>query len=75
MATQTPKGHCSIKQKEQHIMLRSQTGVEHVDIDSAWQTVRENIDISTEESLGYCELKKHKPLFDEGCSILLHQSK
>jgi hypothetical protein len=32
-----------------------------VEINSAWETIRENIKISANESLGYCELKKHKP--------------
>jgi hypothetical protein len=31
--------------------------------------------MSAKESLGYSELKKHKPWFDEGCSKLLHQRK
>jgi hypothetical protein len=30
-----------------------------VEINSAWETIRENIEISAKESLGYCELKKH----------------
>jgi hypothetical protein len=30
-----------------------------VDINSAWETVGENIRISAKESLGYYELKKH----------------
>jgi hypothetical protein len=34
-----------------------------------------NIKISAKESLGYYELKKHKPWFDEGCSTLLDQRK
>jgi hypothetical protein len=38
-----------------------------VEINSAWETIRENVIISGEESLGYLELKKHKPWFDEGC--------
>jgi hypothetical protein len=38
-----------------------------VEINSAWETIRENI--------GYFELKQHKPWFDEGCSKLLHQRK
>jgi hypothetical protein len=46
-----------------------------VEINSAWETIRENITISAKESLGYCELKKHKPWFDEGCSKLLDQRK
>jgi hypothetical protein len=43
-----------------------------VDINSARETIRENITISVKESLDYCELK-HKSLFDEGCSKLLDQ--
>jgi hypothetical protein len=32
-----------------------------VDINRAWETIRENIKISAKESLGYYELKTHKP--------------
>jgi hypothetical protein len=46
-----------------------------VEINSAWETIRENIKISAKESLGYFELKKHKPWFDERCSKLLDQMK
>jgi hypothetical protein len=46
-----------------------------VKINSAWETIGENIKISAKESLGYIELKKHKPWFDEGCSKLLDQRK
>jgi hypothetical protein len=46
-----------------------------VEINSAWETIRENINISAKESLGYFELKKHKPWFDKGCSKLLDQRK
>jgi hypothetical protein len=46
-----------------------------VEINSAWETIRENIKISAKESLGYFEFKKHKPWFDKGCSKLLDQSK
>jgi hypothetical protein len=41
-----------------------------VDIDRAWETIRENIKIFAKGSLGYYELK-NKPLFDEECSKLL----
>jgi hypothetical protein len=41
--------------------------VTEVEINSAWETMKENIKISAKESLGYFELKKHKPWFDEGC--------
>jgi hypothetical protein len=37
--------------------------------------IRENTKISAIESLGYYELRKHKPWFDEGCSKLLDQIK
>jgi uncharacterized protein YaaR (DUF327 family) len=46
-----------------------------VDSNSAWETIRENIKISAKESLGYFELKKHKPWFNEGCSELLDDRK
>jgi restriction endonuclease S subunit len=46
-----------------------------VDINSAWETTRENIKMSVRNSLGYFELKKHKPWFNEGCSKLLDQRK
>jgi hypothetical protein len=46
-----------------------------VDINRALGTIRENIKISPKESLGYYELKKHKPWFDEGCLELLDQRK
>jgi hypothetical protein len=39
-----------------------------VEINSAWETIRENIKISAKEKQGYFELKKYKPWFDEGCS-------
>jgi hypothetical protein len=40
-----------------------------------WEMIRENIKTSAKESLGYYELKKHKPWFDEECSQLLDQRK
>jgi hypothetical protein len=46
-----------------------------VEIKSAWEIIRENITISAKESLRYCELKKHKPWFDQRCSKLVDQRK
>jgi hypothetical protein len=43
-----------------------------VNINRAWETIREYIQISAKESLGYYEMK---PWFDEGCSRLLDQRK
>jgi hypothetical protein len=36
-----------------------------MEINSARETIREDTKISVKESLGYYELKKHKPCFDE----------
>jgi hypothetical protein len=44
-----------------------------VEINSVWEMIRENINISDKESLGYCELKKHKQWFDEACSKVVDQ--
>jgi hypothetical protein len=46
-----------------------------VNINRSRETIRENITILAKESLGYYELKKHKPWFNKGCSRLLHQRK
>jgi hypothetical protein len=46
-----------------------------VNINRAWETIRENIKIPAKESLGCYELKKHKTWFDEGCSELLDKRK
>jgi hypothetical protein len=46
-----------------------------VEINTIWETIRENIKISPKESLGYYEPKQHKPWFDEGYSELLDQRK
>jgi hypothetical protein len=46
-----------------------------VGVNKAWETIRENIKIPAKKSLGYCELKKHKPWFEEDYSELLDQRK
>jgi DNA repair ATPase RecN len=45
------------------------------DIKGAWDNIRENIKISAQESLDYCEPKHRKPWFDEGCSNLVARRK
>jgi hypothetical protein len=45
------------------------------EINSDWEIIRENIKISTKESPTYYELRKRKPLFDNGCSKLLDERK
>jgi hypothetical protein len=44
-------------------------------INRAWDNTRENIKISAQECLGYCESKHCKPLFEEGCSKSVDQRK
>jgi hypothetical protein len=44
-----------------------------VEINSAWEMIRENINISAKERVDYFELKKHKSWFGEGCSKLLKE--
>jgi hypothetical protein len=44
-----------------------------VEINSAWETTRENVKMSFKESPGYFELKKPKPWFNEGWTKLLDQ--
>jgi hypothetical protein len=46
-----------------------------VEINSALETIRENIKSSATESLGYYELKMNKLRFHEGCSKLLDERK
>jgi hypothetical protein len=42
----------------QHALEYLDTGL---DIDRAWEAIREDIKISVKESLGYYELRKHEP--------------
>jgi Holliday junction resolvase-like predicted endonuclease len=45
------------------------------DINREWDTIRENINILAEESIGLCELKYRKPWFDEECLKLVDRRK
>jgi hypothetical protein len=46
-----------------------------VEINTIWETIKQNIKISAKDSVGYYELKQRKPWFDEGCSKLLDPRK
>jgi hypothetical protein len=46
-----------------------------VEVNSTWEIISENFNISAKESLSYSELKKHKPWLDDGCSKLFNQRK
>jgi hypothetical protein len=44
-----------------------------MDINRPWETVRQNINISTKERLGYYKMKQAKPWINKGSSKLLDQ--
>jgi hypothetical protein len=46
-----------------------------VDINRDLENIIENIKTSAKNRLGLCELKRHKPCFDEDCSSFLDQRK
>jgi endonuclease/exonuclease/phosphatase family metal-dependent hydrolase len=48
---------------------------ESFDINSAWESIRENIKTSAKDILGYQKLKHNKPWLDEECSKLIDQQK
>jgi hypothetical protein len=45
------------------------------DVNKALESIRENIQISAKENLGYYEPKNNKSWFDERCTKLLDQRK
>jgi hypothetical protein len=42
-----------------------------VDVNRAWESIRDNMKASATGILGYYDLKQHKPCFHEECSKLL----
>jgi hypothetical protein len=48
---------------------------DNVDMNRAWESIRENIKISAKESLGYYKLQKNKAWFDDECSKLIDRRK
>jgi hypothetical protein len=48
---------------------------ESMDINSAWENIRETIKTSAKESLGYHRLKHNKSWLDDQCSKLIDQRK
>jgi hypothetical protein len=67
-----PKKLNEVEGKEQYCVVSNRfAALEDLDTEvntnGAWETNRDHIKISAKESLGYFELKQHKPWFDEGC--------
>jgi hypothetical protein len=46
-----------------------------LDINSAWECIRENIKTFVKENPGYHRLKHNKPWFDDECPKLIDQQK
>jgi hypothetical protein len=56
----------------QHFSVHSLTVEDNRNINWAWDNIRVNIKISTQEGVGYCELDHHKPCFNsnvQNCSV------
>jgi hypothetical protein len=64
-----------VKEKYQVEISASESLDESVDINNAWESIRENINTSAKENLGYQKLKHNKPWFDDECSKLTDQRK
>ena len=47
----------------------------NVDVNRAWENIKENVKTSAKESLGLRELKQDKPWFDKECVDFLEQRK
>jgi predicted metallo-beta-lactamase superfamily hydrolase len=48
---------------------------DNVDMNRAWENIRENIKTSAKESLGHYELQEHSPWFDDKYSKLIDRRK
>jgi hypothetical protein len=46
-----------------------------MDINSVWESIRENTKLSAKENVGYQRLKHNKSCFDDECSKLMYQRK
>jgi hypothetical protein len=47
----------------------------NVDMNTAWENIRENIKASAKDSPGHYELQQHKQWFDDECSKLIDRRK
>jgi hypothetical protein len=65
----------NLKMLNEEVLNRFAALDAEVEINSAWEMIRENIKISAKERVGIFDLKKHTPQFEEGCSKLLDQRK
>ena len=58
-----------VRKQDQMDITNRFAGLENLsdseDINRAWENIKENIKPSVKECLGLCEMKQHKPWFDE----------
>jgi hypothetical protein len=68
-----------VKEQRQVTIRKTFAALENLDdnggINRAWDNIRENIKISAQESLGYCEPKHRKQWFHEECPKLVDRRK
>ena len=46
-----------------------------VDINDTWENIRDNIKVAAGKSIGYYQVKKKKPWFDDDCSNVVERIK
>ena len=56
-------------------LITSNENADEVDINDMWKNTRDNIKVAAEESMGYCEVKKKTPWFDDDCSNVAERRK
>jgi hypothetical protein len=63
------KEQCRVKIRSMFAALENLN--ENGDINRTWSTIREELKISAQKSVGYCKSEHRKPWFDEDCSNLV----
>ena len=56
-------------------LITSNENADEVDINDTWENIRDNIKVATGESIGYYEVKKRKPWFDDDCLNVVERRK
>ncbi|KAJ4451780.1 hypothetical protein ANN_03252 [Periplaneta americana] len=70
------KQHYQVDISNRFAVLASSDEVEEeLDVNSVWENIRDNIKIAAEQSIGYYEIKKKKPWFDEDCCMVVERRK
>jgi predicted metallo-beta-lactamase superfamily hydrolase len=67
------KKHCQVKITNR--FAAKENFDDNVDMNRAWENIRENIKTSAKENLGHYKLQQHKPWFDDEYSKLIDRRK